>query len=113
MTQNFPPPQDPDNAGCRPGPCPLCPLAPRLERAKQVYRTQQATIAQLADALERHRRIGLRLWQQPASQALYGSLVWSENVCLRREVARHLETIRQQCTTIQALKRLAQQKDVA
>lgn len=87
-------------------PCSGCPLVPRLERAKQVYRTQQATIAQLETALERYRRIGLRLWQQPAAQALYGSLVWSENVCLRQENARYRATIQQQQRTIQALKRL-------
>jgi hypothetical protein len=103
------PPPDSQPPGPETAPCSACPLAPRLEHAKQVYRAQQATLAQLEDRLGRYQRLGLRRWQQPtAAQALYGTLVWSENVLLRRENARNRETIAQQRTTIRHLHALAE-----
>jgi len=77
-------------------PCPTCPLVSRLDQAKAYFRAQQAEIAQLQERLARYQWIGLRRYQQavhPAAQHLYGSLVWAENVLLRRENARQRQTI--------------------
>lgn len=86
-----------------PLPCPTCPLPGRLEQAKAHFRAQQREIAQLQERLARYQRIGLRRVQQalhPAAQALYASLIWAENVFLRRETARQRQAIHDQAQLI-------------